>query len=170
MRKLLISLVFVLGVSVPAVVACGCPDMPGISFADKIKGAVKNADAVFLGKVDRFEWVVGVPNVLIEMERENIPGLTWESKTVVFKPDRLWKGSADPDIVVATDSARRSDGISTVSSCDYQFEEGKTYLVFAHQEGWYLKTGACSLTRREDQIKEILPVLGPGKKPVKRVE
>jgi hypothetical protein len=128
----------------------------------------KNADAIFLGKVERFDFIKGVPNEFLEKRREVIPGLTWETKFEVFSVDIYWKGISDPEVSILNGLTRNSDGTgSGPSSDEYPFEEGKTYLVFAQRTKGYLMASDCSFTRRDDQIDEILPLLGQGKKPTK---
>jgi hypothetical protein len=156
----------ILGLNVSAGFACVCVDMPDITLADKLNWAIKNADTVFIGNVRRFDFLAGVPNEYLEERRKTNPGLTWETKTGVFKVDAWWKGPVDAEAYVVTDSTRGSDGTGSESSCDYGFEKGKTYLVFARKYGEYLKNIACSFSRRDDQIKDILPLLGEGKKPI----
>jgi hypothetical protein len=166
MKKLALGLL-ILSLHVSAGFACVCVDMPDITLTDKLKWAVKDADAIFLGSVDRFDFLQGVPNEYLEDERKTNPGLTWETKTAVFKVDSWWKGPLNAEASIATDMTRNSDGTSSASSCDYGFEKGKTYLVFARKHGGYMKNIACSFTRRQDQIKEILPLLGESKNPIK---
>ncbi|HEY2867008.1 MAG TPA: hypothetical protein VGJ02_07945, partial [Pyrinomonadaceae bacterium] len=88
------------------------------------------------------------------------------TKTTVFAVDRYWKGIDDGEISIVSDETRNSDGTRS-SSDEYYFEKGKTYLVFARMVKGFLKTSECSFTRRDDQIEEILPLLGEGKKPPK---
>ena len=106
-----------------------------VSLADKVKWAVKDADAIFLGNVERFDFIDGVPNEFLEKRRETMPELKWETKTAVFKVDSWWKGPLDARAFVVTDTTRNSDGSSSDSSCNYGFEEGKSYLVFVWEQG-----------------------------------
>lgn len=165
MRKLLFSALLVISCYVYTSFACTCVDFPDFTLEQKVQDALKHADAVFIGKASRFDYINGVPNDFLQMRLASVPGLTWETKTVVFDVDQFWKGLDGRDVSIVTDTTRNSDGTSSTSSCEYPFEEGKTYLVFARIDGPYLRNNACSFTRRDDQTKEILPLLGDGKKP-----
>jgi hypothetical protein len=166
MKKWLLGAVLILSINVSASLACVCVSLD-VPLADELKSAFKNADSIFLGKVKRFDFIKGVPNEYLESRRETVPGLTWETKTAVFDVDSYWKGTDDPEISIVMDTTRNSDGSGSSSSCEYSFEEGKTYLVFARKQGEFLRNIACSFTRRDDQIEEIMPLLGEGKRPVK---
>jgi|GEM_PF-3160737 len=165
-RRWIPLVVIVLCINVSSSLASACGDTID-SLANKLASAVKKADAVFIGKVERFDFINDVPNEFLETRRESIPGLTWETKTAVFSVDRYWKGVDDPEISLVTDETRNSDGTGSASGDDYHFEEGKTYLVFAWKINGYLKTSDCSFTRRDDQIEGILPLLGEGNQPPK---
>lgn len=164
--RCLIFVVLVLGVNVASSLAEACGDSND-TLSHKLDSAVKNADAVFIGKVERFDFLKNVPNEFLESLRATTPNLTWETKTAVFRVDRYWKGIDEAEISIVTDVTRNSDGTASNSSDDYKFEEGKTYLVFAWKFKGFLKTSDCSFTRRDDQIDEILSLLGEGKKPTK---
>lgn len=165
MGKIVLSLVMVLGYYVCTSFACTCIDLDGFTLEQKVQDAVKHTDAVFFGKVARFDFIDGVPNEFLQERLSNVPGLTWQTKTVVFDVDRFWKGVDDLNVSIVTETTRNSDGTGSSSSCEYPFEEGKTYLVFARKDGPYIRNNACSFTRRDDQTTEILPLLGEGKKP-----
>jgi hypothetical protein len=159
-------LILLLGIAVSSSLANTCISLDE-TLSDKFGKEFKNADAVFIGKVERFDFIKGVPNEFLEKRREIIPGLTWKTKATVFSVDRNWKGIDDAEISIVSDETRNSDGTQSSSDSDYPFEEGKTYLVFAWKFKGYLKSSECSFTRRDDQIDEILPLLGEGKIPVK---
>src|SRR5438270_6036716 len=91
---LLVVFVVCLNVSSGLAIACGDSDTPN-SLANRIESTVRNADAVFIGKVVRFDFLKDVPNEFLETRRQSIPGLTWETKTAVFSVDRYWKGIDD---------------------------------------------------------------------------
>jgi hypothetical protein len=169
MKKICLAF-FLFAVSCSAAFGCTCVSLDGAgqTLPDQVSSAVKDADAVFLGNVDRFDFISGFPSEIMEKRRESIPGLTWETKTVVFDVDLWWKGPLDAETFIATSETRNSDGTRSSSSCDYAFEEGKTYLVFARKSGEFLRNIACGMTRNEENMKEVLPLLGEGKKPLKR--
>jgi hypothetical protein len=165
MKKYFLGTMLMLAASAVAALGCGCGDSPTTTLADKLKWALEKADAVFIGKAARFDFIRGVPNEFMQSRLAEIPGLTWETKTVVFEVDRSWKGIDQSDVSIVTETTRNSDGTGSTTSCEYPFEEGKTYLVFARKDGEYLRNIACSFTRRDDQTEEILPLLGEAKKP-----
>lgn len=167
MKKLAFSLSLILAINASVAMACTCVDLSYVEFADKVRWAVNNSDAVFLGTVDRFEWVKGVPNQYLEEQRKKDPGLTWDTRTAVFSVDRWWKGPVDAETLIYTEQTQNSDGTGSDSSCNYGFEQGKIYLVFAHRVDGYLKNSACSFTSSEEQAKETLKILGEGRKPNK---
>ena len=150
---------------VSSTLACGCTEI-GQPLADKLEWALKNSAGVFYGKVDRFVWLTGVPTPFVVDDMKFDPA-TAKTKTAVFTVERWWKGdSFDPEALVVTDEFKYGDGYGGGTSCDYGFEQGKTYLVFATKRGKYLTTHSCDLTRQENQSKEIRDLLGEGKPPV----
>jgi len=164
LRKGLFFLV-VVGLMVSESPASTCVSL-GDGLSEEFAREFKSADAIFLGKVERFDFIKDVPNEFLEKRREVIPDLSWETKVFVFNVESYWKGDSDPQISILNGKTRNSDGTgSGPSSDEYPFEVGKTYLVFARKIKGYLMASDCSFTRRNDQIDEILPLLGEGKKP-----
>jgi hypothetical protein len=68
--------------------------------------------------------------------------------------DTIWKGTALPEIVVAS---RQHDAI-----CGYPFVLGQDYLVYAAEERERLVVGMCSGTRLISEAQADLNTLGPG--------
>ena len=66
--------------------------------------------------------------------------------TVKFKVDKIWKGEEANDITMVTGTKLYGDGTLTFSSCDYRFEKGAKYLIYAYGPEEKLQTDKCSRT------------------------
>jgi len=66
--------------------------------------------------------------------------------TVKFKVDKIWKGDEAREITMLTGTKDNGDGTFTVSTCDYGFEKGERYLIYAYGPVAELKTHKCSRT------------------------
>jgi hypothetical protein len=112
--------------------------------------SLREADAVFSGET-------------IEMD-----GLILK-----FKVERLWKGDFKDEVSMSTGAIRSGDGFLLSSMCDYKFELGRKYLVFAHGSKDKLKASKCSrtgildergkFTNELDRLKLLEAVSQPGK-------
>jgi hypothetical protein len=51
---------------------------------------------------------------------------------VKFKLDKVWKGDFGDELVMSTGTKDEGNGMISVSSCDYTFQVGEKYLVFAY--------------------------------------
>lgn len=91
------------------------------------------ADAVFSGKV------LAV--------RPGTSGLE-----VDIRVEGTWKGVPCETVVVRT--------ASDSAMCGYSFEEGKSYLIYAHRQQDALSTNLCTRTRPIDEAGEDLAALG----------
>lgn len=74
---------------------------------------------------------------------------------VTIQVDRAWKGAPCGELTLET----AADG----ATCGFGFEEGKSYLVYAAEEGG-LTTNLCTRTRSIDQAEEDLAALGEPEK------
>ena len=119
-----------LGFERPAL-ACTCAQ------PSSVQEGLKQADAVFLGLVERFE-------------------LKGSGRVATFRVRRVWKGTDAPRIRVTTGGG---DG-----DCGYHFIVGMEYLVFARQGTWNtLQTNICTRTKRASgEAVDDLKALGPG--------
>ena len=134
-----------------SLLACSCvPPSPP-------KQAVEEADAVFLGTVEKFE--IDKPPA----PEGNAEG---EAKRIATVRVRVsWKGVEDPIVRVAT--------ALYGPTCGYDFIVGADYLVYADRVGQnLLVTSTCSRTKpvgatigdvRQFKAKEDLEALGQGK-------
>ena len=69
-----------------------------------------------------------------------------DTLTVKFKVDKIWKGDEAEEITMLTGTKDNGDGTITSSTCDYGFENGKQYLIYAYGPMAELKTHKCSRT------------------------
>ena len=115
--------------------ACTCP-VPGPLEKESVKSAKEEATAVFSGEVTSIDLVqlegTGVNKTLPDGSTEFI--LPQYERWVTFKIIDVWKG----DVV----SGRKMRDRQT--DCDFHFEAGKSYLVYAY--GKVLTTNICSRT------------------------
>ena len=133
MKKLALNL-FALAISFFAsetAIACSC-DLPGIDTEEKFRAVVatslNGANAVFSGEV-------------VEMD----------TFTVKFKIEKVWKGNFKDELIMITGVERAEDGSDVSSTCDYDFELHKKYLVFAYGAKDKLKASKCSWTSILDE-------------------
>ncbi len=98
--------------------------------------ALKNASAVFIGTVKEIERVGG-------------------EVAVTFTAQRAWKGIEGKTILVFTGQGGED--------CGYRFEMGKSYLVYAIDEGVKFHTSICMRTCHIDKAGDDLKALGEGK-------
>ena len=116
---------------------------------------------VFAGKVVGFEYRKGVPNEFMQSK-----GIDYETKVVKFQVGQWWKGETPREIFLVTDETRNADGTASNSSCNYDFKEGESYLVFAYGKENELRTNSCSRTQPLNKADEYLKILGEGKEPL----
>lgn len=71
-----------------------------------------------------------------------------EIDKVKFKINQVWKGEIGDELVMSTGGKKiRDDLFQLPSSCDYNFQESRTYLVFAFGTDLEdMKATKCSLT------------------------
>jgi hypothetical protein len=132
-------LVFVIGI----VVSAGLLDLPRGALActcaqpASAQEGLKQADAVFVGLVERFE-------------------LKGTGRIATFHVRTVWKGPEASRLYVATGGG---DG-----DCGYHFIAGIEYLVFAHRGAPdSLQTSICSRTKQASgEAVDDLKALGPG--------
>jgi len=122
--------------------ACSCAPSPSVA------ASVSSAVAVFSGKVMK----VDAPQGQVVSSADPV--------TVTFAVQKVWKGAAEPQLVVITalDSA----------SCGYNFELGQEYLVYADRNegpGAALSVNLCSRTTILPQAQSDLAALGEGQLP-----
>jgi len=131
--------------------ACGCPGR-----VENITKAVtqdfNQASIVFSGNVAAAEWM--------PMIEKNSLGQKIKAETLVLKfaVDSWWKGKTKDEVVWHTTQIRYPDlGEGKMGfNCEYGFEVGKKYLVYAINFEGELKALVCGGTKRiEDAEKDI---------------
>jgi len=129
------SLYFIL--SLKPAYACVCGGCPSV------EGSLKNADAVFVGKVQRVEnssrfWNIWRP----------------ERKIVTLKVLYAWKGVSKETTTVTT-------GVGS-GDCGYYFEVGDVVLTYIYADDEYgeFSTNICTRTRSITYAKKDLEILG----------
>ena len=67
---------------------------------------------------------------------------------ITFTVDAVWKGDIPRRFVMSSGATANADGTTTISSCDFPFEEGKSYVVFADGAASRdaLRAGQCTFT------------------------
>jgi|SRR3990172_11122265 len=121
----------------------GIPSIPLSAFACtcaqpfSVQEGLKQADAVFLGLVERFE-------------------MKGSGRIATFHVRTVWKGPEASRLYVATGGG---DG-----DCGYHFIAGIEYLVFAHRDASdTLQTSICSRTKQASgEAVDDLKALGSG--------
>ncbi len=160
-QKAIVSVIICLLLSATKLFACGCLQLSDETLEDVVRYRVKNSTMVFAGKVVGFEYRKGIPNEFMQSRH-----IDYETKIVKFQVERWWKDKVPADIFLVTDETRNADGTASHSSCDYNFKEGESYLVFAYGKENELRTNSCSRTQPLNQADEYLKILGEGKEPL----
>lgn len=104
-----------------------------------INESVAQATAVFAGRVIDIE---SIDNRRIEVD---------------FDVETVWKGSNISTISIYT--------APNSAMCGYSFEEGRSYLVYAHQRQGTLQVSQCSRTNLLSQADEDLAILNKHNEP-----
>lgn len=126
MKKIILAAAILISpLFINTVYACSCVQISGSPEHERASRLAdfKNAAAVFTGEV-------------VELA---------ENK-VVLKVEKLWKGDTADEITMVTQVKQKSDGRYVRTSCDYNFELGKKYLVFAYEREGDLTTFQCTRT------------------------
>jgi len=117
--------------------ACLCfslPDPTPEQIRTQLNGELIKANLVFSGEVIRLD-----------------------DFKVAFRVEKAWKGKTVKEINMSTGAINNNDGTVIRTSCDYSFEMGKKYLVYATGSGKKMKTSECTGTGQlkfsDDRIK-----------------
>ena len=127
------------------VFACSCEKVGvGTTETQLIEAAYEKAEAVFYGKV-------------LKIRKSKL----FNKLQVTFKILETWKGTTTERIIVTT------EGLG-FGVCPYDFDVGKTYLVYAYTwESKVLQTSHCTRTKELSEAERDLRVLGKGNAPKK---
>jgi hypothetical protein len=125
MKKILLGLaIFLSPLLCNSACACVCIDLeltPEQEKAARLKD-FKSAAAIFTGEV-------------IELE----------TNKVKFKVEKIWKGKSVDEITMVI-LLKQDNGRFVPTSCDYYYELGKKYLVYAYDTKGELTTYSCTRT------------------------
>lgn len=78
---------------------------------------------------------------------------------VLLEVDQIWKGVEQSQIVV----------YNPISSCQYEFKAGDSYLIYSNVNGGELVVSNCSRTAEISQASVDLNELGPGEQPSQQI-
>lgn len=136
---------------------------------ESVTQAFKHSDAIFAATYIGGEYRRGIKNQFMEMRRsdgEKVDGYT--VLVLKFEVKTWWKGAGTHEVIITTSDTRMPDGSESVSDCEFGFEKGKTYLVYANADGGYLYSGACTrsaeLSSAHGDVKKLNAIL-KGRKP-----
>lgn len=152
MRRLIVTAFAVLALCLAAAgsaLGCVCVLSPKALTPEEARAALvrdfNEAFAVFTGEV--------------------VGGDTFKVK---FKVDKVWKGNLGDEVVMPTGAIKLDDGMYSISSCDYTFERGVSYLIFAYGDSAEkMQARACTRTKplgRAGPEVEELDTVGPHEK------
>jgi len=165
MKKYTTSLFFFIFCSLASVSsALGCVCVPSQGVAKELK----ESGAVFSGKFIGTEYrKVAADEVITSNGGGGGKGVGQEVLVLKFQVERWWKGANTREVKIVTDRIKSSDGSVTITDCDFPFEAGKRYLVFAYRDEDGLKTNICTRTKILEKAGGDLKALGKGRKPKK---
>lgn len=144
----------------PAAFGCSCMPEP------TVERARKEASAVFSGRYVGAEYRKGIVNELAEMMQETEGAKQgYEVLVLKFEVGRWWKGGPAREVILVSQQTRAADGTETVSMCDFHFEQGESYLVYAYGSKGGLETGSCTRTKKLKRAAKDLKALGKGQTP-----
>ena len=96
---------------------CDCGPTPSVPYA------LREATAVFSGRV-----------------------VSTNDGKVRFRVERAWKGATAGEVLEMKGQYLRRDGVTMMTDCDYFFEVGSWYLVYAYGPPDRMETNACTRT------------------------
>ncbi len=134
--------------------ACGCPARSK-DITKEVAEEFNKSSLVFSGKVVEAKW--------IPITEENASGsrIKAEVLTLKFAVDNWWKGKTKNQVIWRTSSIRYPDLNEgrTGSNCEFSFDLGRKYLVYAANLNGNLTADVCGGTTRienaESDIKEL---------------
>lgn len=79
----------------------------------------------------------------------------------LFEVKESWKGFNESQVIVET--------VNSSSSCGYEFEDGKEYIVYTNETDGHLEVSLCSRTELLSAASEDIDELGKGEEPSEQV-
>lgn len=158
------SLIFLIAaccfINGPSAFGCVCDGIPTV--AEELAGAT----AIFSGKFIAAEYRKGIVSELRSLgEHSTGEKVDYEVLVLKFQVARWWKGDPVSEVILITDQTRDPDGTEHFLDCDYPFEGGEHYLVYAYGAETKLGTSTCTRTRKLRKARKDLKILGKGRKP-----
>jgi hypothetical protein len=146
MKKIIFSLLFIIGLLGFAQIeahACSCiRPFENPTLKQEVTWFQKNAKAIFTGKVTE---VTQIPQSRIGVK-------------IKIRVERYWKSPVPVEIIITNEG----------TSCDYFFEVGKSYLIYAsYANGSKINTNLCSGNKELQNAAGDIKLLGKSKKPQK---
>ena len=134
--------------------ACGCAARSK-DITKEVAQDFSRASKVFSGKVMEAKWV--------PITGKNVSGKRIKAEVLIlrFAVDRWWKGKTRDEVVWRTSAIRYPDSNLGLggSNCEYGFDLGKKYLVYANGLPGKLSADVCNGTTRIENagpdIKEL---------------
>lgn len=80
---------------------------------------------------------------------------------ILFEVIESWKGFNESQVIVET--------VDSSSSCGYEFEDGKEYMVYTNETDGHLEVSLCSRTDLLSAASEDIDELGKGEEPSEQV-
>lgn len=80
---------------------------------------------------------------------------------ILFEVKESWKGFNESQVIVET--------VDSSSSCGYEFEDGKEYMVYTNETDGHLEVSLCSRTDLLSAASEDIDELGKGEEPSEQV-
>ena len=123
--------------------ACACvrPELSPEQNRQDVAEQLEKAIAVFSGEVMRLD-----------------------ALTVQFRLEDVWKGEFGQHVVMPISAGQNPDGTVAYSSCDYVFQVGRKYLVFAYgKSASTMRAYSCTRTialQRATSTVELLDQIG----------
>lgn len=123
------------------------------------KEELGKATAVFAGKVTGHKYV-----------KDDLSGQGVSGKRLAFEltVERVWKGKIEGEVLMYTSEVRQSNGETSGMSEDFNFEDGKRYLIYAVGTIGRLRTSACNRSRELEKAENDLKELGAGHEPERK--
>jgi hypothetical protein len=117
---------------------------------DPRKAAVRHAlgrsAAVFVGTVTAMEYV--------PVRTELFGGNEAQMLVIKLSPSAWWKGAQSQQVTLHTHTYLLPGGGNSLEAHEFQYEKGKTYLVFANTYGGALYANICTRTKLIDAAAE----------------
>jgi hypothetical protein len=114
---------------------------------ESVGQAFKSSDAIFAATYVGSEYRSGIKNQFMEMRRsdgDKVDG--YKVLVLKFEVKTWWKGAGTREVIITTSDTKMPDGSESISDCEFGFEKGKTYLVYANADAGQLYSGACTRT------------------------